>query len=227
MVARLCWSKIIGGQGLGFHEWPISEHITVSVTMEKPHSVEQLSQSIVWVDLGIPVYWRFPVLTLASLCISKQHVPEQVTKIIHHIIHPQDTISYCSHPKAIHPLAWRPFIREEEASQTRSDMHLPPWYKTSLPLSVSLSFFPPSLSCSLCYILKGRQSRQHSGHTVPKRLQQYTTACLPRDNKTHSRRCSQRSTNCPPCGHQHFPQHSHLDSQWNMTPIKIVNLALI
>lgn len=47
MVARLCWSKIIGGQGLGFHEWPISEHITVSVTMEKPHSVEQLSQSIV------------------------------------------------------------------------------------------------------------------------------------------------------------------------------------
>lgn len=80
-----------------------------------------------------------------------------------------------------HSLAQQPFLQEEDVSQKGSDMHLPPSYKTSHPLSVFP--LPHSFSASLCYFFNGRQ---HIGHTVPMRLQQNTTTCLTWDNKSQS-----------------------------------------
>lgn len=73
------------------------------------------------------------------------------------------------------------FYRKRMSVKKGSDVHLPPSYKTSHPLSVFP--LPHSLSASLSYLLNGRQ---HIGHAVPMRLQQNTTTCLTWDNKSQS-----------------------------------------
>lgn len=85
--------------------------------------------------------------------------------------------------KISHTIHWHSnhFYRKRMSAKKGSDVHLPPSYKTSHPLSVFP--LPHSFSASLSYLFNGRQ---HIGHTVPMRLQQNTTTCLTWDNKSQS-----------------------------------------
>lgn len=95
-------------------------------------------------------------------------------------------VAYPLHTKVIQkrkiqsaiPLAI-PFFGTATISTGRG--YLPPSYITSHPPSCFCS--PPLFSLPLCYLFNGRQ---HTGHTVPMRLQQNTTTCLTWDNKSQS-----------------------------------------
>lgn len=70
--------------------------------------------------------------------------------------------------------------KKRRSTRRRSDVHLPPSYKTSL-LCPTLSLYP-SLFTSLSYLLNGRQ---HIGHVWPMRPQQNTNTCLTWDDRSH------------------------------------------